>query len=82
MAYNRRNILLRIIDIQNIYKENSKNWEDGPGFLSDRHIYNTLIYPKYKISKACFYEYLRTPAEKQLKELEAKKKEQLTLIFE
>lgn len=80
MAYNRRNILLRIIEVQAIYKENSKNWEDGPGFMSDRHIFNTIIYPKYKISKACFYEYLRTPAEKQLKELESKRKEQLTLF--
>lgn len=80
MAYNRRNKLQRIIDIQNIYKENSKNWEDGPGFMSDRHIFDTLIFPKYKISKACFYEYLRTPAEKQLKELDAKRKQQPTLF--
>jgi len=82
MAYNRRNILLRIIDIQRIYKENSKNYEDGPGYMSDRHIYDTIIYPNYKISRACFYEYLRTPAERELKELEAKRKEQFTLIFQ
>ncbi len=75
MAYNRRNFLLRVIDIQEIYKKHSKNNEGG---YSDKYIYETMIYPVYKISRATFYDYLKIYAAKQLKEMDEKK--QLTLF--
>jgi hypothetical protein len=67
MSYNRRNILLKIIDIQSIYKKHSKNFEGG---CTDRYIYEKIIFPNYRISRSRFYEYMRTPAERELKQLE------------
>lgn len=64
--YNRRNYLLRVRDVQNIYTE-----YHGRGY-TDVYIYNTHIYPTFKISRTTFYSYLATPAERDLKELEEK----------
>lgn len=64
--YNRRNFLLRVIDIQNIYTEHHKRG------CTDVYIYNTHIYPTYKIGRTTFYNYLAIPAVKELKILEAK----------
>jgi len=77
MSYNRRNILLRIIDIQNIYKKHAKNFDGG---CTDKHIYEKIIFPVYRISRSTFYEYLKTPAAKELKELEAECRQQLQLF--
>lgn len=64
--YNRRNFLLRVIDIQNIYTEHHKRG------CTDVYIYNNHIYPTYKIGRTTFYNYLATPAVKELKLLEDK----------
>ncbi len=77
MSYNRRNLLERIIDIQNIYKKHSKNFDGG---CTDKHIFENIIKPIYRISRSCFYEYMRTPAEKELKQLEEESKNQLQLF--
>jgi hypothetical protein len=77
MSYNRRNILLRIIDIQAIYKKHSKNFEGG---CTDRHIYEKIIFPAYRISRSRFYEYLRTPAARELQQLEADAQKQLSMF--
>lgn len=63
-GYNRRNFLLRVKDIQDIYQEHHKRG------CTDKYIYQTHIYPTYKIGRATFYNYLATPAVKELKELE------------
>jgi len=77
MAYDRKNRLLRIIDIQEIYKKHSKNHQGG---CTDKHIFENMIYPVYRISRTTFYEYLSTPAKKQLKECTDTKPGQLTLF--
>lgn len=64
--YNRRNYLLRVRDIQNIYTEYHER-----GY-TDVFIYKNHIYPTYKIGRTTFYSYLATPAERDLKELEEK----------
>ena len=79
MAYNRKNILLRILDIQDIYKENSKHHKGG---CTDRYIYRELIFPVYRISERTFYEYLSTNAKKELGDLLDAEKKQLSLFDE
>lgn len=65
-GYNRRNFLLRVKDIQDIYLHHH---ERG---CTDKFIYQNHIYPTYKIGRTTFYNYLATPAVKELKELEEK----------
>ena len=63
MAYNRKNKLKLIIDIQAIYLEHSRKGATG------KWIYDNLIRPVYRISERTFYNYLSTNARKELKEL-------------
>lgn len=65
-GYNRRNFLLRVKDIQDIY---TSYHERG---CTDKYIYQTHVYPTYKIGRTTFYNYLAIPAMKELKELEEK----------
>lgn len=64
MAYNKKNKLKRIIDIQNI---TLKYQAQG---VTNEYIFNNYIKPIYHISRDCFYEYLRTNAKRDLKLLE------------
>lgn len=77
MAYNRKNILQRIIDIQDIYRKHSKNHKGG---CTDKYIFEDLIAPVYHISRATFYYYLGTNAKKELRELMEREENQLTLF--
>ena len=63
-GYNRRNFLLRVKDIQDIY---TNYYAHG---CTDKYIYQTHVYPTYKIGRTTFYNYLAIPAVKELKELE------------
>ncbi|WP_288258961.1 hypothetical protein [uncultured Bacteroides sp.] len=63
-GYNRRNFLLRVKDIQDIYLQHHARG------CTDKFIYQNHIYPTYKIGRTTFYNYLATPAVKELKELE------------
>lgn len=63
-GYNRRNFLLRVKDIQDIY---TGYHERG---YTDAYIYRTHIYPVYKISRTTFYGYLTIPVVRELRELE------------
>lgn len=74
MAYNRKNILQRMIDIQEIYL---KKQAEGLNAIT---IYRNHVYPVYRISRATFYEYLGTNAKKELKELDRIEKAQLSLF--
>jgi len=65
MAYNRKNILQRIIDIQTIYLQHKDQGVTG------EFIYNRYIHPVYRISRKTFYNYLGINAKKELKDLEA-----------
>lgn len=64
MAYNRRNILQRIIDIQTIYLQHKEQGVTG------EYIYNRYIHPVYRISRKTFYSYLATNAKKELRDLD------------
>lgn len=78
MAYNRGNLLHRIIDIQEIFL---KYQADG---VTGEHIYAKYIFPVYKISRKTFYNYLATNAKKQLsdiREAEKKRPKQVEIEF-
>lgn len=64
MAYNRRNLLERIVEIQDIVLREKKK-----GF-TQQHTHETLIEPQYRISLATFNKYLGINAKKELKQLQ------------
>lgn len=64
MAYNRRNHLMRVLEVQRLVIE-----YQGQG-RGARWICKNIIYPKYTMSMATYYNYLNTNARKQLKELD------------
>ncbi|BDD11669.1 hypothetical protein FUAX_41010 (plasmid) [Fulvitalea axinellae] len=63
MAYNRRNLLKRVLDVQNVvlaYQDDHTNeW-----------IYERKIKPVYHISRRTFYAYLAIPAKRELKAMD------------
>lgn len=69
MAFSRKNLLLRIKDVNELYKEKEKIG------LSTEYIYRHHIAPVFHISRSTLYEYLATPYERQLKEIEAREVE-------
>jgi len=73
MAYNRKNILQRMVKVQNITLEHTQRG------ITQEWVYNNIIYPRYDISRATYYAYLSTPAKMQLTKLREKEKEQLKL---
>jgi hypothetical protein len=78
MAYNRENLLLKIIDIQRVTLEHTRRG------VTQEWVFHQLIAPKYHISKATYYNYLATPAEMELRRLherrEREKQAQPTLF--
>lgn len=74
MAYNRSNILNRIIDVQNITIEHTRRG------VTQQWVYDHIIFPKYRISIGTYYNYLATNAKAELKKIEAVKNAQLALF--
>lgn len=68
MSYNRRNTLLRMKLVVDIYK---KHKNDGN---TTRWVFKEHIEPYYPISIATLYNYLATPIEKELREIEEQRK--------
>ncbi|MDD4385837.1 MAG: hypothetical protein PHD06_11740 [Bacteroidales bacterium] len=68
MAYNRKNLLLKILEVQAIALEHQA---EG---MYQTEIFKKYIQPRFNISNATYYNYLATNARKELKELEAKHK--------
>jgi len=64
MAYNRRNLLERIVEIQEIILREKKR-----GF-TQQHIFETLIKPQYRISLATLNNYLGINAKKELAQMQ------------
>ncbi|WP_026473961.1 hypothetical protein [Alkaliflexus imshenetskii] len=60
MAYNHKNRLLRIIKIQEITVEHTRNG------VSQEHVYRSYIAPAFAISRRTYYKYLATNAKKEL----------------
>lgn len=67
MAYDRRNLLLKIIEIQEIVLREQKRG------VTQRWTYRNLIRDRYFISERAFEHYLARNAKKELKELDEKK---------
>lgn len=67
MAYNRINLLSRIVEIQDITLEHTRKG------VTQQWVYENLIYPTYKISRRTYYSYLTQWAKAELKRLEEKK---------
>ncbi|MDD3892016.1 MAG: hypothetical protein PHE03_06895 [Bacteroidales bacterium] len=74
MAYNRRNILKRIIDIQNITLEHTSRG------VTQQWVYNNVVFPSYRISRSCYYSYLATNAKAELKRLDEECQRQMSLF--
>ena len=70
MAYNRKNFLLRVKEVCEIY-----NRETAKGKFNE-YIYSTYIAGQYHISRATFYDYLTIPYERELKKIEEKEREE------
>ena len=66
MAYNSKNLLRKIIDIQEIYLQYSQQGATG------EFIYKKHIAPVYHISRTTFYAYLGRNAKKEIKDLKEK----------
>ncbi|MCS2894392.1 hypothetical protein NXY11_01850 [Parabacteroides faecis] len=77
MAYNNRNTLLRMVEIQNLVLERKRHG------VTQLHVYETEVYPKYFISYATFNRYLSYPAKHELKYGRKKEEDrrQLSLSF-
>ena len=63
MAYNRANFYEKVIDIQDVVLEHSKKG------VSQKWIYENIVYPQYRISRATFYNYLGLNAKAKLRRL-------------
>jgi hypothetical protein len=73
MAYNRRNILKRIVEIQNLTLEHTSRG------VTQVWVYEHVIHPRFVISISTYYNYLGVNAKKMLSETE-NKNGQLTLF--
>jgi hypothetical protein len=67
MAYNRENILTRIVEIQDITLEHTRRG------VTQKWVYENVVFPRYHISYACYNNYLSVPAKTELKVLKEKK---------
>jgi hypothetical protein len=67
MAYNRKNVLKKIIEIQETTLAHTKKG------TSQQWVYENLIYPRYCISLSTFYNYLGTNAKKEVNDMERKR---------
>ncbi len=63
MAYTRENLLLRMIDVQEVTLEHTQKG------VTQEWVFNNVVRPRYRISRKTYYNYLATPAKRQLKHL-------------
>jgi len=73
MVYNKKNKLLQIRLVVELYKKHKQ-----PG-VSTAYVFRTYIEPYYPMSISTLYNYLATPVEKELKQME-NEKPQITLF--
>ncbi|TCN63701.1 hypothetical protein CLV25_11551 [Acetobacteroides hydrogenigenes] len=69
MAYNRKNLLTKVVEIQEITLEHTRRG------VNQEWIYFHLIFPQYRISKRTYYNYLGTAAKAELKRLNEQPKQ-------
>lgn len=65
MAYNRKNILDRILAIQTATLEQAQRG------VSQEWVYWNIVYPNYRISRTTYYAYLGCNAKAEIKRIEA-----------
>jgi hypothetical protein len=70
MAYNRKNMLLRIIEIQNEVKKHKALG------VPQTVIWREHIWPRWKISYSCYNYYLTVPAYAELQKIERKERDE------
>lgn len=75
MGYNRRNILRRIVEIQNITLEHTRRG------VSQKWVYENIIFPRFYLSPATYYNYLGINARAELKKIEEAEAKQLKIEF-
>ena len=78
MAFSRKNMLLRVKEVNELYVEKARIG------LSTEYIYRTFIEPRFHISRTTLYEYLAIPYDRQLREIaqrERAEKEQNPTLF-
>lgn len=61
MAYNNRNVLKRMVRIQDLVLEQKRHG------VTQVHVYKTMIEPAFNISYSTFNRYLSYPAKRELK---------------
>jgi hypothetical protein len=64
MSYNKKNLLKRIIEIQDITLEHTNRG------VTQEWVFRNIIAPRFYISKSTYYNYLGFPAKRELKMLE------------
>lgn len=74
MAYNKKNLLRRILKIQDLVKEHARHG------VSQKWVYENLIAEPYNISYSTFNNYLAYPAGLELKRLNRVESAQLPLF--
>lgn len=74
MAYTRKNHLKKVIEVQEFYLDLQQQYD------STREIWRKFIYPRWKISERTLYNWLATPAKRDLKKLQEKKDNQKKLF--
>lgn len=65
MAYNRKNKLSLIAEVQRITMEHTRLG------VTQEWVYSNLIFPTYRISRSTYYNYLTIPAFVELRKIEA-----------
>lgn len=63
-----------MVDVQAVYREHKDHG------ATDRWIYKNVIWPTYKISERTFYNYLTTPAVRELNRITTTEKSQMQLF--
>ena len=75
MGYNRRNILKRIVEIQDITLEHTRRG------VTQKYVFEQIVYPRFYISSATYYSYLGIAAKAELRKLEEAEALQLKIEF-
>ncbi len=76
MAYNRKNLYKKIIEIQNLVLEKKRENED----LYYKEIFHQFIEKQYHISYRTFNSYMGINAKRELKKLELQEQNQIKLF--
>ena len=74
MGYNRKNILKRKIDIQNVVLEHKRHG------ATQEWVFENIVYPTYRISRRTYYDYLGENAKAELKRIEQVERMQTCLF--